>query len=65
MEYRVHKDAASQAEITLDIESAGHWFGGGALQHLPAMCCALAPTVDSCASNSAWLFCVIGLHRHP
>ena len=30
MEYRVHKAAASQAEIKLDIESAGHWFGGGA-----------------------------------
>ena len=29
MEYRVHKAAASQAEIKLDIESAGHWFGGG------------------------------------
>lgn len=31
MEYRVHKAAASQAEIKLDIESAGHWFGGGHL----------------------------------
>jgi hypothetical protein len=29
VEYRVHKAAASQAEIKLDIESAGHWFGGG------------------------------------
>ncbi|CAL5223288.1 g5776 [Coccomyxa viridis] len=31
VEYRVHKAAASQAEIKLDIESAGHWFGGGHL----------------------------------
>ena len=32
VDFRVHKAASSQAEIKLDIESAGHWFGGGMSQ---------------------------------
>ena len=31
IEYRVHKTATTQAELKIDIESAGHWFGGGLL----------------------------------
>ena len=29
VDYRVHKTVATQAELKIDIESAGHWFGGG------------------------------------
>lgn len=51
MDYRVHKAAASQAEVKLDIESAGHWFGGGALQHHVLPLHASAPLLTHVQSN--------------
>lgn len=37
LEYKVQKEAASLAEIKVDIASAGHWFGGGNLPHFLAL----------------------------
>ena len=42
MDYCVHKTAAAQAELKIDIESAGHWFGGGVLLALQHHLCRLS-----------------------
>lgn len=31
LEYQTRKEDVDQAELTIDMASAGHWFGGGAL----------------------------------
>ena len=44
----MHKTAATQAELKIDIESAGHWFGGGVLLALQHHLCRLSYLLPGC-----------------